>query len=116
MKLSDTEKAMIHKLRRAERNWQCFGRWLFFFFGIIYGVLFFWLLSLLINARRPLNQTERLFLSMLIPMSVSLCFGCIAGSLSYWEGNPTRCLLLKAIDHLNQQDPKGDIPSDTEKN
>ena len=105
LKLNPTEQKMVDAIRRREIKW-ALGRWISLVFGFL-------LLACMVGIYIPLlkitasDPYQYLFLWPIIyPISMVLCgmiVWIVIQAVRDWQGNATRTLLLKIIDHLQSE-------------
>ena len=120
IKLTEEETAVIYRCRQKERIWATWGRFaalLIGAFDIIYSLVIFSDLSN-IKIYHATKETIETFHSLGSLASGGANFLLFMGILTtgltikFWNGNPTRTVLLKLIDRLTTQEKTSETPSE----
>lgn len=115
MKLTAEEQLMVARLRKSVLWWRSWGRWVTLIAWIlitIASIVNLCRLSFIAGRLGELGESDRSF-RVLRPILIGLtsfdvgiiliAAAMIVVVIQYWHGNPTRTLLLKLIDHCNQE-------------
>lgn len=117
IKLTEEETAVIYQCRQKESMWETWGRFLTLLFGIfllVDGLFIFSNLSKVNNGRIIINETERwlLIISNWAAFSILLAgVSYIVLAIRFWNGNPSRKLLLKLVDRITNQEKTSETSS-----
>jgi hypothetical protein len=112
IKLTEEETATIYRCRQKERAWATWGRFVALLIGafdVIYSLVIFSDLSN-IKIYGATEQTIQKFQTLGSLASGGAGFllfmgiGVIILAIRFWNGNPTRTVLLKLIDRLTNQE------------
>jgi len=110
IKLTEEETAIIYRCRQKQRVWAIWGRFGVLFMGIfevIDGLFIIAKLSKLDNRRFSFNVTEeavfsQTYLAAFLMLGIGVFL--IVLTIRFWNGNPSRKLLLKLADSLIDQE------------
>jgi len=118
IKLTEEETAVIYRCRQKERVWATWGRFVTLLIGafdIICALVFISYLNN-IKLHRESEQTLQTFQTLCFLVSVVAGVILVVGILKivlvirFWNGNPTRTVLLKLIDRLTNQEKTAEAP------
>jgi len=112
IKFNDEEQWMVASLRKRERDWRCWGKWLTLLCGVASGLCCLYSVYVLAKlpsewqfpeARRLAVITSRMFIFLVTVGLGVISVYMISFAIRDWHGNTTRTLLLKLIDYSCQE-------------